>query len=66
MALSTERAKWVIEPQFDLAESFADGRATVKEGGSYGYIDANGSRVIPSNLRDAWSFFRIPGRGQTG
>ena len=27
-----------------------------KEGGSYGYIDANGSRVIPSNLRDAWSF----------
>ena len=37
--------KFVINPQFDEAESFNNGLAWVKAGGRFGYINASGKYV---------------------
>ncbi len=39
--------KVVIEPVYDLAGMFHDGRACVMKDGMYGYIDTKGHEVIP-------------------
>ncbi len=39
--------KVVIEPVYDLAGMFHDGRACVMKDGKYGYIDTKGHEVIP-------------------
>ena len=45
-----------IEPQFDRAWHFSDGRALVRIDEQYGYIDSTGARVIAPRFRDAWHF----------
>lgn len=46
----------VIEPQFDRAWRFSDGRALVRQGNRYGYIDTTGTTVIAPQFADAWHF----------
>ena len=50
-----------IEQRLQLAEEYSvvkelhEGRAIVKLGEKYGYIDANGEEVIPCILDDVWA-----------
>jgi hypothetical protein len=38
---------WVIEPQFDFADSFAEGLASVSRGRKRGYVNENGAMQVP-------------------
>ena len=40
----------VIEPRFTFASGFADGRAVIRSGDGFGYIDARGRLVVPARL----------------
>ena len=50
----------VINPQFDYAEGFSEGLASVRigdrESGKYGYIDKEGKMVINPQFDLAWRF----------
>jgi hypothetical protein len=46
----------VVQPTFDSAGDFHDGRAVVKVGDKYGYIDANGRVAISLNYAYASDF----------
>ncbi len=46
----------VIEPRFEEAFNFTDGRAAIKIGGKYGFIDEQGALVVPAEYDDAISF----------
>ena len=48
--------KFVIEPQFDWAEPFFEGRAVVQLGRKWGYIDTNGKVAIPIKYDLVWHF----------
>jgi hypothetical protein len=51
------QGKWVIEPQFEAAEGFANGLAPVKVGGRWGYISHNGKFVINPQFEEAGEFY---------
>ena len=38
---------FIINPQYDEAQPFIDGKAIVRKGNNYGLIDANNNTVIP-------------------
>ena len=42
--------------KYDDAWSFQEGRAKVKKNGKYGFIDINGTEVVPFIYDEAWSF----------
>lgn len=46
----------VIQPQFDRAWRFTDGRALIREGPHFGYIDTTGAVVVEPRFSDAWHF----------
>ncbi len=46
----------VIEPQFDRAWHFRDGRARVRLDGQWGYIDTSGSWLVEPRFDHAWDF----------
>jgi hypothetical protein len=46
----------VIPPQFNSAGHFHEGRAWVRIGGKYGYIDKYGTLVIPNEFTWAGNF----------
>ena len=46
----------VIEPQFDRAWRFTNGRALIRDGTRFGYIDTTGAVVIEPRFADAWHF----------
>jgi hypothetical protein len=48
--------KEVIPPQFEEAQLFSQGRAAVKQGGKWGFIDSKGSMIIPPSFDSATSF----------
>ncbi len=50
---ANRQGKIVIEPQFDHAESFYEGLATVRVGPHRGYIDRSGAMVIPPKYTHA-------------
>lgn len=37
-----QRQQWVIEPRFEEARDFLDGRAAARQGGKWGFIDRQG------------------------
>lgn len=37
---------WVIEPRFDFAARFSEGRALVRIDGRYGFIDSQGALAV--------------------
>ena len=45
-----------IPAKFEVADDFADGRAAVKVGDKYGYIDKTGTVVIPATFDRAMKF----------
>ena len=47
---------YIINPQFDYAGEFFDGRALVGKGNLYGYIDEKGTYVIPPKYVSATPF----------
>ena len=47
-----DRGEWVIEPIYDWADSFSEGRAVVNRGGCYGLIDKSGAEVMPAVYED--------------
>lgn len=50
-----ERGVVVIPPQFDFAENFSCGRARVRVGNDYGFIDTEGHYIIqPTNRNEMW------------
>lgn len=53
-----EKGEWEIEPRFDGAEPFSEGRAVFYDSGTerYGYIDKNGECVIDANYDSAGDF----------
>ena len=46
----------IIPARFDMADTFADGLALVRERGRFGYVDAHGSLAIPAVFRYALPF----------
>ena len=46
----------IINPQYEDADSFSQGLAAVKKDGKWGYIDMEGSTVIPFQFDYAFSF----------
>src|SRR5437867_2395308 len=46
----------VIEPQFESAGVFSEGRAHVRLGGLFGYIDATGQVVVPARFSFAYPY----------
>jgi len=46
----------VIKPQWEVADDFADGRAAVKVGDKYGYINKTGALAIPATFDRAMKF----------
>lgn len=48
--------EWVIEPQYEDAQSFSEGLAAVKYYGKWGYIDAQGKWHIQPKFADAKKF----------
>ena len=46
----------VISPQFNQADSFSEGRARVKQGDKWGYIDKTGKFIIEPNVDEAEPF----------
>ena len=52
-----ETGKWVIDPQFENAFSFADGLAQVAVGGRWGYIDRKGKFVVNPQYDFADEFY---------
>lgn len=46
----------VIKPQFDDANEFNDGLASVKKDDKWGYIDKTGKLAIPMKFQAAWDF----------
>lgn len=51
-----QRGEYVINPQFDKAYSFTNGRAMVIVNDKYGYIDEKGSYVVNPKYKDATIF----------
>lgn len=45
-----ETGEMIIDPQFDWADSFSFGLASVRMGGKWGYIDSHGGIQIPSQF----------------
>lgn len=48
--------EWVIKPHYEYASSFSEGKARIKLGGKYGYINKSGENIIPYKFNDAKSF----------
>jgi len=46
----------VIEPRFEQAWTFSNGRARVQRNGRWGYIDRRGQLVVEPQFRQAWDF----------
>jgi len=46
----------VIEPRFEQAWTFSNGRARVQRDGRWGYIDRRGQLVVEPQFRQAWDF----------
>ena len=46
----------VLEPAYDSAEPFSEGRAVVRVGDAYGYIDPAGDLVVPAQFASAAPF----------
>lgn len=42
--------------KYDLADGFSEGRAAVKKGKKWGYIDINGNEVVEFKYDEAWRF----------
>jgi len=51
-----QSGEWVIQPQFDNVESFAEGFAGAKTGKDWGYIDQTGTWVIRPEYKRAEDF----------
>lgn len=51
-----QRGEYVINPQFDKAYSFTNGRAMVIVNDKYGFIDEKGSYVVNPKYKDATIF----------
>ena len=47
---------WVIQPRFQIAESFSQGLAAATEGGKWGFIDKTGAWVIQPPYDDGGAF----------
>lgn len=45
--------RWVIEPRFDFAARFSEGRSLVRMAGRYGFVDAHGELQVPADLNGA-------------
>jgi hypothetical protein len=52
----SEDGRMVIEPRFEQAWTFSDGRARVRRDGRWGYIDRRGQVVIEPRFQRAWDF----------
>lgn len=54
-----KKAEWVVQPKYDLARPFSEGRAAVSTNGEkkWGFIDETGQEVIKPQYRDRWSPF---------
>ncbi len=48
--------RWLVEPKFQDADDFSEGRAAVKLNGKWGYIDVNGKMVIRPRYDLAFEF----------
>lgn len=48
--------RMVVPPRYELADTFSDGLALVRERGKFGYIDARGSLAIPADFLHALPF----------
>ncbi|MBN1629289.1 MAG: WG repeat-containing protein [Thermoleophilia bacterium] len=47
---------WVVEPRFEEAGPFSEGRACVVINGRYGYVDGSGALVVEPQFVEAGSF----------
>lgn len=50
------QGEYIINPQFDFADPFTDGRALVKVNGKFGYIDEKGSYAVNPKYKSATIF----------
>ncbi|MDR2064635.1 MAG: WG repeat-containing protein [Prevotellaceae bacterium] len=48
--------KWVIEPQFEIAGSFYEGFAAIRQNGKWGFIDKTGAIVIQPEFEGVKNF----------
>jgi WG containing repeat len=48
----------VVEPRFDFVDDFHEGRALVRSGGLYGYVDLQGQRVVEPQYPIAGRYYR--------
>ncbi len=46
----------VLEPAYDSAEPFSEGRAVVRVGEGYGYVDPTGDLVVPAQFSSAEAY----------
>jgi hypothetical protein len=51
-----KKGKIVIPIQYDDADFFSEGLASVKINGKWGYVDKKGNMVVPPVYDDAWLF----------
>lgn len=56
------QGEWAIDPAFDWAGAFADGRAVATQDGVPGLIDVRGEWIIPPDARFR-SLVQVPGEG---
>ncbi|KAB2808592.1 WG repeat-containing protein [Phaeocystidibacter luteus] len=47
---------WVIQPRFDAAQLFSEGKAAVRESGYYHFIDSSGHRLTWQNFEKVENF----------
>lgn len=45
--------RWVVEPRFDFAARFSEGRALFRSKGRYGFIDERGEVAVPAEFTGA-------------
>lgn len=51
--IDIDSGAWVIEPRFDFAARFSEGRSLVRIAGRYGFIDERGELQVPAEFTGA-------------
>lgn len=51
-----EKGKWVITPQYQSADQFAEGKARIQQNGKWGYINKKAVWIIPPQFTHCYNF----------
>jgi hypothetical protein len=51
-----QKGKVIVEPKYDLAYSFEEGRAAVRLNGKYGYLGEDGKEIVSLKYDNTWKF----------